>query len=192
MNIRICFLKELIAGLSSEAIGDVCPFCRWNNCPRHGSYRRKGFHSPVRGTTFDIAVPRFRCCNPECPHSTFSVLPPLVLRYCRFFWPCLISVAICLGQGRGARELAQRWLVGKDVIVRAHGLLERLRTWVGGLFRELSDGAAIRGLKTMVTFLTAEIGRDELNHRWYQHRYPRRFFLTRKENTQFTDSKLTL
>jgi hypothetical protein len=46
-----------------------------------------------------VIISRYRCLNPECPRRTFPVLPPLVLRYSRFFWPCLLALKMSLDQG---------------------------------------------------------------------------------------------
>jgi hypothetical protein len=154
----------------------LCPGCRSPVCRKHGFYLRKGFHTQKYGTPIIIVVPRYRCLNPECPRCTFSVLPPMVMRYCRFFWPCLIALYQTLAGGATPYHLARYvWHVGREVILRAATLLRRLCPWVERLYREITDGNAARDTASMVKAVTAKIGRLELVERWYRHRYPLRF-----------------
>jgi len=123
-----------------------------------------------------MKVQRFLCLNKECSRCTFSVLPPMVLRYCRFFWPCLLALEQALATGSTPYHQAQHvWHVGWGVIVRARALLNRLTPWVEELHRELTDGGRVRGLGSMVQIITRKLGRIELLDRWYRHRYPLRF-----------------
>jgi len=172
MKITNCPLKS--AHNLHEII--VCPGCRSPDCRRHGFYPRKGFHTQMSGTWIIELVPRYRCLNPECPRCTFSVLPPLVMRYWRFFWPCLLALYQNLAAGSTPYHLAHHvWHVGREAILRAAALLRRLCLWVGNLYRELTDGRPLRDLAAMVKVLTAKLGRLELVERWRRHRYPRRF-----------------
>jgi hypothetical protein len=100
----------------------------------------------------------------------------MVLRYCRFFWPSLLAIKKALASGSTPYYLAQHvWYVGRRVIVRAAALLDRLDTWCGQLYQEVTDGAPACELGFMVKIVTRKLGRIELVDRWYRHRYPRRF-----------------
>ena len=152
-----------------------CPRCFSGEYRPHGSYVRKGFHSRAGGTTILLRVRRYECLNPACTRRTFSILPPQVMRYCRFFWPDLLAVKQSLAVGISAYRLARYvWQVGQGVIARAAALLEQVRVWMTRLHRELSDGATPLGLGLMVKFATDTLGRVELVSRWYAHHYPRR------------------
>lgn len=123
-----------------------------------------------------VLVQRFRCLNQECKRCTFSVLPPMVLRYSRFFWPCLLALGQALASGSSMYHQARYvWHVERQVIVRAAALLDRLDTWVGGQYQEVTDGAQACELGFMVKIVTRKLGRIELIDRWYRHRYPLRF-----------------
>jgi len=114
--------------------------------------------------------------NPQCRRCTFSVLPPLVLRYCRFLWPDLLAVKDALDAGTSAYRLARTvWHVGRRVIVRAAVLLTHMGWWVEALHREMRDGRPARALRSMVKRVACRLGRGELTDRWYRHRYPLRF-----------------
>jgi hypothetical protein len=170
MNIRICSLQQI---QENEHI--YCPGCRSSHCWVHGAYTRKGFHVRDRMITIPIDVPRYRCLNPECPRCTFSVLPPQLLRYSRFFWPCLLAVKMSLDQGLTPYHVARHiWKVGRGVVVRAAVLLTCLEQWIGTIYREVTNGEPYRELEHMVKVATGKIGRIELVDRCYRYRYPRR------------------
>lgn len=165
---------------SSENIEDQekisCPACHSTFYRSHSSYTRKGFHRGDKAEVIEIPVPRYLCLNEDCPRCTFSVLPPMVLRYCRFFWPSLLALKQALASGSTHYHLAQHvWHVGRRVIVRAAALLDQLDTWCGQLYREVTDGVPACELGFMVKIVTRKLGRIELIDRWYRHRYPRRF-----------------
>ena len=154
----------------------TCPACHCTFCRSHSSYSRKGFHRQSKALVIEIPVQRYLCLNKDCPRCTFSVLPPMVLPYCRFFWPSLLVVRQSLASGSTPYHLAQHvWYVGRGVIVRAAALLNRLDTWVGELYREVTDGIQACELGFMVKNVTRKLGRIEFIDRWYRHRYPRRF-----------------
>jgi hypothetical protein len=67
------------------------------------------------------------------------------------------------------------WHIGREVVLRAATLLRRLCPWVERLYREITDGNAVRDTAFMVKVVTAKLGRFELVERWYRHRYPHRF-----------------
>jgi hypothetical protein len=172
MNITYCPLRCA----TDREVWVRCPWCRSERCHRHGCYARKGFHLRNRAVSIPLVVPRYRCCNPQCPCRTFSLLPPMVLRYCRFFWPCLCTLRKELSRGLSAYHLARHvWHVGRGVIVRAAALLERLGPWVASLHRELTDGKADRELPLMVKVISGKLGPVALLWRWYRHRYGGRF-----------------
>jgi hypothetical protein len=140
-----------------------------------------------RKVAIPVIVPRYRCLNPECPRNTFSVLPPLVLRYNRFFWPCLLAVKMYLDQGVTPYHLARyTWMVGRRVIVRAAAYLKHLEKWIRAIYREATDAEWHGELEYMVKVTTRKIGLIELVDRWYRHRYSRRFWMTNQHATQFT------
>ena len=173
MNIPICPLQKKATGRDRI----TCPGCHTSRYRKHGSYVRKGFHFQKYGVPILVSVLRYLCLNPECPKCTFSVLPPMVMRYCRFFWPCLLSVKGALDAGSSCYHVAHHvWHVSWAVIQRAAVLVQRLGPWVNGLHQELTNGGPARELELMVKIVTAKIGRLELVHRWYRHRYPRRFY----------------
>jgi hypothetical protein len=132
-------------------------------------------------------VLRYICLNPDCPVCTFSVLPRKVLRYCRFLWDDLLAVKGDLVAGKTVKQIAQVWHVGPEVIQRAAEVLSRLSSWIEALHREVTDGKPVRALGLMVKIITAKLGRMELTHRWYCHRYPRRFS-AKWGTTQFSPS----
>jgi hypothetical protein len=105
----------------------------------------------------------------------------MVLRYCRFFWPCLLTVTKALAERQTFYDLARNvWLVGWGVIKRAAAELERMRAWIGLIHREVTDGGAVREAGDMVKRIIGRIGRIELSNRWYCHRYPLRVLAPRK------------
>jgi hypothetical protein len=153
-----------------------CSKCHSPRHRGHGKYTRKGFHIGKDKTAEPVSVPRFLCLNPDCPRRTFSILPPLVLRYSRFFWPCLLVLSQALAAGETPYHLARHVChVGRGVILRAAVLLKHLGPWVEELHRELTEGRPARELALMVKIITAKLGRIELGERWYRHRYPLRF-----------------
>jgi hypothetical protein len=87
----------------------------------------------------------------------------MVLRYCRLFWPCLLSF--------GMSALS----IGHGVTRRAVTMSASICSWVKELYREVTDGGTGLGLGRMVKIIIGKIGRIELSNRWYRHRYPRRF-----------------
>jgi transposase-like protein len=152
-----------------------CPYCKTDHHRKHGFYMRKGFHGNSAGLALLIPIQRYRCLNTECPHSTFSVLPPMVMRYCRFFWPCLLSLWKIMESGSQiVHQLASMWNVGRKVILRAAALKNIMEPWIKKLYRELTCNEPSRDLGLMVKIITAKIGHEELRSRWYCHRYPQR------------------
>lgn len=120
-------------------------------------------------------VQRYRCRNPAC-NRTFSILPPDVVPYSRFFWPDLLSVGRGLAAGATPYRLARsQWHVGPGVIVRARVLLNRLGRWFGELCREITGGVVPVGLEAMAGLVTQHYGRPEFVHMWYRHIYPCRY-----------------
>jgi hypothetical protein len=172
MKIHFCPLSEN----NNDVVLVLCPRCHHTHCHSHGSYQRKGFNTRYNAIAIPISVPRYRCLNKECPCCTFSVPPPMVMRYSRFFWPCLLSLQQALSTGSTIYHQARHvWCVGWGVIRRAKGELNVLTSWVERLHRELTDGKPQRDLALMVKIITGKIGRLELIERWYRHRYPLRF-----------------
>jgi hypothetical protein len=171
MNIHVCPLNNTV-----DPEPAFCPGCHSRNHRKHGVYLRKGFHLRSRTISIPMAIQRYRCLNTECPRCTFSILPPMVLRYCRFFWPCLLAVRRALNNGATCYHLARYvWLVGHRVIRRASAQLSRMNLWVSSLYRELTDGSTVREVDSMVKIIINKIGPIELTNRWYHHRYPLRF-----------------
>lgn len=132
-------------------------------------------------------VLRYICLNPDCPVRTFSVLPHKVLRYCRFLWDDLLAVQGDLAAGKSVAHIAQLWHVGEGVILRAQELLISLGSWVEQQHQEITDGKPARPLELMVKIIIGKLGRLALIHRWYRHRYQRRF-LAKWGTTQFSTS----
>jgi len=153
-----------------------CPRCHCYQLHKHGCYSRKGFHAPNHAASNEVRVPRYRCLNPDCPLCTFSVLPPKVLRYCRFFWPCLVSIKLALDSGSTRYHLAHHVRhVSWAIIGRAAALLNSMESWANGLHQEITNGWPACRFELMMKTITAKLGCNELNWRWYRHRYPRRF-----------------
>jgi hypothetical protein len=101
----------------------------------------------------------------------------MVMRYCRFFWPCLIAIWQDIKSGTTPYALAKNtWDVGRAAIVRAADLQSIVGPWIENLHRELTNGKAIASITLQVKIVTAKIGHIELMHRWYCHRYPKRCF----------------
>lgn len=171
MNIANCHVQS---AAGNEKIR--CPNCHFAQYRRHGCYTRKGFHAPNHVVVLPVKISRYLCLNPACPRCTFSILPPDVMRYCRFFWTGLLAVKAALAAGAAPKRLAKNvWNVGKKVILRAAALLDCLSPWIAGLHQELTAGRPARELACMVKIITAKLGRCELTWRWYRHRYPLRF-----------------
>ena len=169
-----------ITDCPTESISDyvkiICPGCHCTDCRMHGFYIRKGFHRLDGSEVIEKQVPRYLCLNPDCIRITFSVLPPMVLPYCRFFWPCLLALRQNLASGSTPYHQALHvWHVGRRVIVRAASLLNQLNIWVGQLYREATDGGQPTDLGFMVDIVTRKLGRIDVVDQWYRHRYPRRF-----------------
>lgn len=170
MNIRNSRPHQLILG---RAV--VCPHCRSTQCKLHGYYTRKGFHGRCVPRE-PVVVLRFRCLDRECLHCTFSVLPPMVLRYTRFFWPCFLMMQREMAAGETAYRQAHHWKVGWGVIRRIRRLKDVLEPWIDRLFREMFDGLLLGStFERKVKRLIDKLGRLELVHRWYRHHYAARF-----------------
>jgi len=163
MNILVCPLQHI-----TDEAPVFCPGCHSHDHCKHGVYTRKGFHIRYGIVTIPLAIQRYRCRNKECPRCTFSVLPPMVMRYCRFFWPCLLLVE----RATGAKPVGE---ISGGVARRAAVVLTAIVSWVSELYREVTDGRAGTHLSRMVKIIVHKIGRVELSNRWYRHRYPRRF-----------------
>jgi len=175
MNIAFCPLN--LKHVFPTAI--CCPSCNWTDCPEHGVYIRKGFHSKFIESCFQIQVQRFRCKNPACGRATFSVLPPMVLRYCRFFWFCLIAVIDALERVTPA-ALALTWNVGIGVIDRVQDLHHVLQQWVSQHYQELHpENTKSKSFLQMVKLLTRTFGLAALMDRWYHKRYSKRCIFTK-------------
>jgi hypothetical protein len=90
---------------------------------------------------------------------------------------------LALTAGTTQKNLSHAWYVSKGVIQRAKILLDLLGSWVDELYQELTDSKQIRPLNILVKIITGKLGRLELTHRWYRHRYPRRFIDKNQEHT---------
>jgi hypothetical protein len=90
----------------------------------------------------------------------------MTLRYCRFFWPCLLLFRRTHGKGLP---------ISRGVAERTVTALALMRSWVKDLYREVTDGDRGFSLGRMVKIIVGKIGGTELSNRWYRHRYPRRF-----------------
>jgi len=100
----------------------------------------------------------------------------MVLRYCRFFWPCLLTVKKAITDRQTCHNLAKKvWQVGWGTIKRATVELGRMVVWIGEIHREVTNGGAAREPGIMVKIIIHKISRIELSNRWYRHRYPSRF-----------------
>lgn len=97
----------------------------------------------------------------------------MVLRYSRFFWPCILSLERSIGVfGKGVER---NFRISHGVSRRAMNMVPPLTTWVEGLYREVTDGSVVRELGRMVKIIIRKIGLIELSDRWYRYRYPLRF-----------------
>ena len=168
-------ITDCPAGSLSYCVKINCPGCHHTDCRKHGTYTRKGFHRLDLSETIVKQVQRYLCLNPDCIRITFSVLPPMVLPYCRFFWPSLLAIRQALATEAVSCNLPLLWHIGRRVIVRAAALLGRLNTWAGRLYQEVTDGGQPDDLGFMVKIMVRKLGRIELLDRWYRHRYPLRF-----------------
>ena len=140
----------------------LCPGCHCSLYRKHGFYIRKGFHTPNHTIVHPIKIPRYLCLNPECTRCTFSILPPDVMRYCRFFWPGLLVLKSALDAGAVLKRLARNvWHVGHKVMVRAAALLDRLCPWVACLHQELTAGKPERRLALMVKIIIKKLEAHE-------------------------------
>jgi len=103
----------------------------------------------------------------------------MVLRYCRFFWPCLLEVWNELDSlSSMAIKIAQTYNVGIGVIERASDLHSALHPWVSKQYQEHCDSCKIRSLAFMVKRLSFKTGLTDLMNRWYWYHYPARNVLT--------------
>lgn len=152
-----------------------CPVCHCTDCPYHGRYIRKGFHREASGEVILVVILRYLCLNPACERRTFSILPPNVLPYCRFFWPSILSILQATTVGMNPSTLAERWHVSRRVIVHATAVLEQMGEWFDRVHQEVCDGIQRSGFESMVKMVVHKLGRIELIHRWYRYCYPRRF-----------------
>jgi hypothetical protein len=172
---NICFYN---AHQKSSCHKIHCPTCHGTAHRKNGSYARKGFHGRQGTPVRVIRVQRYRCLNPHCSRCTFSVLPPMVLRYCRFLWPCLLSLWAQLGKGVSRYHLATHiWKVSRGVVVSTKAMLEKLNIWVLSLYREVFNGRAPTTLELMVKRLTAMLRPTVIIDMWYCHYYPGRFII---------------
>jgi hypothetical protein len=172
MNIPNCPLQQ-----PTKAATVFCPGCHSPHYRKHGFYLRKGFHVVNHAAIpIPVAIPRYRCLNAACSRSTFSLLPPMIIRYCRFFWPCLLAVQNARTLDLTCYHIARNvWFVGQRVIRRSSALFERMRIWIEQLYREITAGGLVRQVGLMVKIITLKIGRIELSNRWYRHNFPLRF-----------------
>ena len=170
-----------------------CPACRSSRFSIHGYYWRKGFHVGPRGSRFTqrVQVLRYLCLNPECPSCTFSHPPSMVLRFCRFFWPDLLSLQESVAAGCSEASLAKIWQVGRKVIQRALLFLNQLPSWIASLHQEVTNGLPTCTLTRMVKIIISKIGRSQLLYRWCKYRYPGRFF-TKPGTTQINTVMSTM
>jgi hypothetical protein len=170
MNIKHCLVQN-----TTSVSKIVCPRCHQCHNRKHGTYTRKGFHVLKPSHKIPMAIPRYRCLNPDCRVCTFSVLPCCVLRYCRFFYPGLLQVKNALSIGIHSCRLARFiWNVGNGVIKRAAAELSRMHLWINQTYREISDGAKESNFGSMVKGITYKLGYIDLTERYGYHRYPHR------------------
>lgn len=175
MNIDFCPINQ--KHVSSTAVH--CPHCNCTYCPKHGQYIRKGFHSIASSSCFQVEIQRYRCTNNLCKRATFSVLPPMVLRYCRFFWPCLLVVWDQINSlSPMIIAVAHTWNVGIGVIERATALYSAIHPWVSKQYQEQCDSCKTGSLAFMVKRLSFKTGLTDLMSRWYWYQYPARNILT--------------
>lgn len=102
----------------------------------------------------------------------------MVLRYCRFFWACLIAVIDALERVTPA-ALALAWNVGAGVIDRAQDLYGALEQWISQQYQEqYPRNTESRSFMQKVKILTAQLGLTAITNRWYYKRYPLRCMFT--------------
>lgn len=175
MNIISCPINQKY--VSSSVVS--CPHCNCKYCPKHGHYIRKGFHSKDSSSCFQVEIQRYRCKNKQCKHASFSVLPPKVLRYCRFFWSCLLEVCNEIKSlSPMVLTISRTWNVGVGVIKRATQLYSAILPWVSKQYQEQCNNCKVRSLALMVEILSFKTGFADLMNRWYWHHYPARNVLT--------------
>ena len=154
----------------SESI--KCPYCNNNHCWKHGHYIRKGFHSkPPQNGWILRTVQRFLCLEASCKH-TFSVLPDDVLPYCRFLWKDLLELARLSGLGKTAYHIAiYQWNLPLRTMLRATGIITRVRQWLGQLCREALHGVAGE-FETLATTVLRMHSWFVFSRMWFHHIYP--------------------
>lgn len=154
----------------------VCPCCHSKDCYRHGSYNRKWFYSLIPGEKIIAQVQRYRCRNAECPRSTFSVLPLMVMPYSHFLYPDLLSIQRALTQGIAVNELATRvWHISWSVMKRSSKQIEQMQGWIRQQYQEVTNGQTATSIVEVIKTVVKKIGAVALKNRWYRHRYPLRF-----------------
>lgn len=152
-----------------------CPYCHSRHNWRHGVYTRKGFHGRKGQCQAIIeAVQRFLCRQPSCGHS-FSVLPPEVLPYCRFFLHDALAIEQALLNGSSAYSIATyQWNIPLAVILRFKRLFVKVSSWLKQLFRETFSYAA-HTTGSLIGALLRHYSWDEFGNMWFRRIYPARF-----------------
>lgn len=148
-----------------------CPSCRCTKCWRHGSYTKKWFHfcDPLKFIT--RKVQRYYCTSQSCKRRTFTVQAPDVLPYCRFFVSDLYKIDQLIQPTSGIYMLAKILQLSRSVIRRVLSLIDRSRTFLQALCREITDGDESTGLQHSME--TAQIRYCWITLRilWYRHIY---------------------
>jgi hypothetical protein len=155
----------------------ICPYCGFGICWCHGRYSRKGFHrGPVRRLVILAWVRRYLCRSPDCGR-TFSMLPPGVLPYQRFFRSDFFTLSGWILAGRSAYSIARDWGlgVGQTVIRRAGERIWQVKAWVEKVAQE--EWAAMYPiLRKTVSGLLRFMDWPSFTGRWFRAVYPRRAF----------------
>jgi hypothetical protein len=159
---------------------EACVFCFSAHCWKHGSYIRRGSHSPnLKIPPEETVVPRYLCKRPGCGR-TFSVLPSGTLPYCRFGFEDFLWIHAQYYEGMNAYSiwnacrLQQVWL---GTVKRLLIFIQRAMVFVRNWCRE-TDNPVSGDLKSMCFALLKDCSWFEFTSRWYHALYPSRLWLT--------------
>lgn len=105
--------------------GPRCPHCSYPAGSRNGTYPRR---DPETNT--EIRVQRFKCKNPSCQWSTFSILPTRILRIVRHTFQTLFIchfLSNCMGFTQA--EITRQLDLSRGVVKRLRAFSRRFIKW---------------------------------------------------------------
>jgi hypothetical protein len=148
-----------------------CPSCHDTKCWRHGSYTRKWFHfcDPLKCIT--RKVQRYYCTSKTCTRRTFTVQAPDVLHYCRFFVQDLYDIDQLSVSLPSIYAIANILHLSRGVVQRVQSLIERSKTFLRGLCREIIAGEESQRLGQYMKTVQTRYCWITFRALWYRHIY---------------------